>query len=199
MNPFLLFGIAIAILVIFYFLFRRPSEGIKNPNEKEEGNEDEMFVFDPERDGISRLSRRKVTIVAPAQTINGSRRKLVVEANPLPDLTGLEIPEGKGIDKLVVLVIDDRVRTRDTREEVYIFERPLTYTVEYTKEDAAATTTKPDGTPRLSIVTGYQAADGWKFERLDTTVTLDPNTGGGTLTAKIKNLQPKDPKWIGSP
>ncbi len=199
MDPFLLLGIAIAILVVFYFLFRRPIGGIRNPDEKEEGTEDDMFVFDPERDGISRLSRRKVTVKAPAQTINGARKRLVVEANPLPDLPNLQIPEGKGIEKLVVLVIDDRVRTRDTGEEVYEFDSPLMYTIEYTKEDAAATTTNDDGKPRLSIVTGYLAEEGWKFERLDTKVTPNPKTGGGTLEAKIKSLKPQDPKWVGVP
>ncbi|RIK24605.1 MAG: hypothetical protein DCC52_12225 [Chloroflexi bacterium] len=158
-----------------------------------------MFTFDPESDALKPMSRRKVTITAPAQMLRGARRKLVVEAQPLPSLGELKIPANKGIEKLLVLVIDDRVRDAETRDEVYEFEKPLTYVIEYTKEDIAATTLNADGTPRLSIVTGYQTQDGWKFERLPTKVTPNPKTGGGTLTAQVKTLQPLDPKWISIP
>jgi hypothetical protein len=198
MSPFPILGIAFLLLAIFYFLFRRTPNKALEPDENG-GPDDDMFIFDPDLEAVKFQASRKVTVNAPAQTINGTLRKLTVEANTLPKLPDLQVPAGKGIEKLLVLVIDDRIRTKDTREEVYQFDSPVTYTIEYTKEDAAATTKNADGTPRLSIVAGYQAADGWKFERLKTTVTPNPRTGGGTLTAKIKNLQPKDPKWIGIP
>lgn len=199
MSPFPILGIAFLLLAIFYFLFRRTSNKAVDPDENGGTNDDDMFIFDPDLDAVKFQASRKVTVNAPDQTINGTRRKLIVEANTLPKLADLKVPAGKGIEKLLVLVIDDRIRTKDTREEVYEFDSPVTYTVEYTKEDAAATTKNAEGTPRLSIVAGYQTADGWKFERLKTTVTPNPRNGGGTLTAKIKNLKPKDPKWIGIP
>lgn len=197
MNPFLFLGIAIVLLVIFYFLFRRRPGKTVNPNENG-GTDEDMFVFDPQQEAVKLQARRKVSVNVP-QTVNGVRRKLVVEANTLPTLPDLQVPAGKGIDKLLVLVIDDRIRTRDTKEDVYQFDSPVTYTIEYTKEDAAATTMNADGTPRLSIVAGWQVGDVWKFQRLQTTVTPNPKTGGGTLTARVKNLQPADPKWIGIP
>lgn len=198
-NPFILLALAIALLVIFYFLFRRLPAGATNPDGNGGTSKDEMFSFDPQRDGIKPVSRRKVTVTAPAQTIGGKKHKLRVEAKELPTLAEIQVPKGKGIDALIVLVIDDRVLFADSDQEVYEFNPPLTYTIEYTKEDAAAAPKDGNGAPRLSIVTGYPADNGWKFERLDTQVEPNTATGGGTLTAKLSKLYPKDPKWIGQP
>jgi|GEM_PF-2658431 hypothetical protein len=197
MNPFILIGIAIVLLVIFYFLFRRTPE-VPPPGGKGSADED-TFVFDPTQEAARAFARRKVTVIAPAQMMDGIQRRLVVEADSLPTLPAMEIPKEKGIDALGVLVINDRVRLADSDQEVYEFDPPLTYVIEYTKEDAASAPTNLDGTPRLSIVTGYHAEDGWKFERLPTTLQPDSATGGGTLTAQIANMHPKDPKWIGNP
>lgn len=198
-NPFILLAIAIGLLVIFYFLFRRTPAQAPGQNEKGGNGEEEMFTFDPKQDVAKPVSRRKVTIIAPTQTIGGVKRKLRVEAKDLPTLAGIQVPKGKGIDALLVLVMDDRVLFADSDQEVYEFDPPLTYVIEYTKEDAAAAPKDDKGTPRLSIVTGYPTEDGWKFERLDTLVEPNPANGGGTLTAKLSKMNPKDPKWIGQP
>lgn len=196
-NPFILLGIAFGLLVIFYFLFRRaPASG---PDETGKSTEQDTFTFDPQSDTLKPVSRRKVTVTAPAQTIAGVKRRLRVEAKDLPSLEDIQAPEGKGILKLLVLLIDDRVMLADTDEEIYEFDPPLTYAVEYTQEDAAAAPKNADGTPTLSIVTGYPAEDGWKFERLDTKVESNPATGGGTLTAEQWTMHPQDPKWVGIP
>src|SRR5206468_11374506 len=103
MNPFLLLGIALVLLAIFYFLFRRPNAVAPNSKDQE-GDEPEMIIFDPEEDAVKLLSRRKVTIAAPSQTIGGVKRQLLVEANTLPNLPDLQVLKVKGIDKLIVLV-----------------------------------------------------------------------------------------------
>jgi hypothetical protein len=197
MNPFILIGIAIVLLVIFYFLFRRTPE-VPPPGGKGSTDE-ETFVFDPKQEATRAFVRRKVTVTAPAQIVGGVKHNLTVEADSLPALPEMEIPKEKGIDALVVLVINDRVHLADADQEIYEFDPPLTYVIEYTKEDTASAPANLDGTPRLSIVTGYRADDGWKFERLPTTVQPNSETGGGTLTAQIANMHPKDPKWIGNP
>jgi hypothetical protein len=158
-----------------------------------------MFTFDPQQNVAKPPSRRKVTVTAPVQKIGGAKRRLRVEAGDLPTLAEIQVPKGKGIDALLVLVINDRVLFADSDQEIYEFDPPLSYAIEYTKEDAAAAPQDANGIPKLSIVTGYQAEDGWKFERLDTQVEPNPATGGGMLTAKQSNMHPKDPKWIGIP
>lgn len=196
-NPFILLGIAFGLLVIFYFLFRRaPAPG---PDENGKTLEEDVFTFDPQRDLLKPVCRRKVTVTAPVQTIAGVKHRLRVEARDLPNLPDIQVPDGKGIDALLVLVIDDRVLLDDSDQEVYDFEQPLVYTIEYTNEDADAAPKNDDGTPKLSIVTGYLAEDGWKFAQLGTTLEANPSTGGGTLTARQWTMHPKDPKWIGIP
>lgn len=195
-NPFVLLGIAFGLLVVFYFLFRR--KPAQSPGQDDKLAEQDVFIFDPAREQIKPLSRRKVTVMAPAQTVAGVKRKLRVEAKNLPTID-VQVPQGKGIDALLVLVIDDRVMLADSDQELFEFNPPLTYSIEYTKEDAEGVSKNVDGTPKLSIVTGYRADDGWKFERLNTKVEPNSATGGGTLTAELANMHPKDPKWIGNP
>lgn len=198
MNPFVFIVLAIVLLAVFYFLFRRAPAPPSDPKARGSDNED-TFVFDPMQDAVKPFTRRKATITAPAQNVGGVMRKLTVSANPLPAYSQLEIPQEKKIDALVVLVGDFRVSYADTGTEVNDFTEPLTFVFEYTKEDAATTGLNADGSPQLSIVTGYPAGDGWKFEKLLTKAVPNPDTGGGTLTATVRTLHPLDPQWIGRP
>lgn len=200
MDPLLLIIIVVVVLVVLYLLFRRSQPAPPPANGNGGDGDSTTFTFDTERDALVPTVARKVTIVAPSRTIGQAKHKVTVEPRPLKDVGDwTKPPDGKGIDELVVLVINPAVRDDVTKEELYDFPTALEYTVQYLPEDAAKSTLDADGKPRLSIITGYSADDGWKWERHETTVTPDSKTGGGTLTAKINQLHPKDPQWIGRP
>lgn len=198
MDPILLLIIVVVVLVVLFLLFRRSQPA--PPPADGNGGDSTTFTFDTERDALVPTVARKVTIVAPSRAVGQAKHKVTVEPRPLKDVGDwTKPPDGKGIDELLVLVINPALRDDVTKEELYDFPTALEYTVQYLPEDAAKATKDSEGKPLLSIVTGYPADGGWKWQRHDTKVTFDSATGGGTLFAKISQLHPNDPQWIGRP
>lgn len=197
MDPIIILVLGLAVLAILYFAFRSAGG---NPSEKGKSvGSDDVFEFDGSEENLATNVRRRVQIIAPAQPSGNGTRKISIEALPLPQTGELKPPESKGITELLVTVINPRAQYADTRQEVNDFANPLTMTIHYTAKEFAATDVGENGQPRLSIVVGYQDNAGWHFERLATTVSHNPETQGGTLTAQIQTLHPKDPAWISRP
>jgi hypothetical protein len=193
--PFLVVFIAVLLIVLFYFLSKRQSRQADSPEDPD------TFDFEPDTQSVTPTVLRKVRVVAPVQTFGDTKQRVYVQANPFPPgVDQVNIPSGKGIDALLTLVIEPVVRRLDNDAEVNDFSDELSLTIYYTAKEVAATELDSFGRPMLSIVSGYRdESEVWRLERLDTRVTPDPNTGGGTLTAKLKTLHPKDPQWIGRP
>lgn len=195
--PFTVVFIAVVLIVIFYFLSRR-QRPVPNPPGVSE-TESDTYEFAPDDQSLSPVAGRIVRVVAPAQMIGGAKRRLQVIPRPLSGVGEASVPAGKNF-ALITLVLNPEVQRLDNGDPVSDFPDPLTLTFYYTARDAAATDKNADGSPQLSIISGYLSKnDGWRMERLDTTVTPDPNTGGGTLEAKLDTLYPNDPQWIGRP
>lgn len=189
MDPIILLVIVVFVLFVLVALGARMQYREDSPDSPV--NLDATFEFDEDSEQLSPTARRKTSIFAPAQDSPGGKRKLDITAMPLPDLTGATPPAEKGIDALLVTVLNPSVRFADSDLAVNDFSPALTLIVDYKPEDAMATTME-NGIPRLSLATVYQSEDGWRFERLDTEVK--PNVeGGGTLTALLNTLQPNDP------
>ena len=92
--------------------------------------------------------------------------------------------------------------------ETEIFEFPsgeeVTLQIEYTAEDALGSDynpADPEDKPKLSIITGWGRVDNivTTWQRNETTVTPNRETGGGTLTTTFTELHPNDPQWVGRP
>lgn len=195
MDPILLLAIVIFVVLVAIALWRTQQGtnrvDIVTPTTQE-------FEFDEDTQNITRMTMRKIRITAPPQTREGKQYNLNVVPQPLPNTQNVVIPEGKNLDALVTPVLNPRVEYADNVQELYIFDPPLTVRINYDKQDADAAQSV-DGVPQLSIVTGYNTADGWKLERLATTVIPDSETGGGICTALLSNLQPADPIFLGRP
>lgn len=141
---------------------------------------------------------RRVQVTMQDQGHQGKKRPMQVEAIPLPDTSGVEPRPDKGIEQVVAIVMHPTIRFADSGENIEQFDPPVEMEVEYTAADVKATTTDARGVPRLSLSLGYQAPDGWKWEKLDTHITpRGPN--GGTLHAKIHTLKPLDPLFVTRP
>lgn len=194
--PWFVVILFVVLAIVAYYFWRSQNERLRAPS-----SEDEMSqTFDfPEQAGAVALNRRTLRIIAPTQIVRGKKQKIRVELAPLPAIGVLKPPPEKGIDALLALVVNPMVLAQDTGDALTAFDPPLTITVQYKKEDAAETSTDEKGIPKLSIVCGYEAEDGWRFEKLPTTVTPDAKGNGGTLTAQLKTLAPKDPLWVGKP
>jgi len=200
MNPILLLVIVALIILIILALWgrSRQNQGESGKDDGNNANED-VFTFTENTDESAiPVAARTVQIAAPVQTLRGKATHLKIVANPLSQVGAPVLPEGKGIDQLMVLVLNSSVRDSQTDDELYEFSPPLRMTINYKAADASKAPTDDKGVPRLSIVTGYQVDNGWRFERLPTTVTPGAN-GGGTLQANISTLHPQDPHWIGVP
>lgn len=198
MPPILIGVIVLFFLVALFFVFRQNNEEEKVNNGKPD-SQNVVFEFEQDREGFVATARRRIRFVMPPQKNLAARQRITIQLEPLPKLDQLEIPSGKGIEALQLLIANPVARMSETYQQVYDFDPPLSVTVYYTKEDTAETTFHPDGTPRLSIVSGYESQEGWRFERLDTRVQADKETGGGTLTAELRTLHPNDPLWTGRP
>lgn len=196
MEPIWIVIIIVVLIAIYYFWSRLqpPKPGTPRINDEQP----DVFEFDPDTDQLAPIIRRKVRFVAPPQNMRGGKQRVTITPDKLPSTQGAEPPAAKNIS-LDVMVIEPQVQLAETNEYVYDFDPPLELTIFYKKEDAAKTTLDDNGVPRLSIITGYHSPDGWKFERLSTTVTPDPQTEGGTLTAQVSTLHPQDPAWVGHP
>ncbi len=191
MDPILLLVIALFILLILAVVVARLRR------ESGQSGQADTFEFDEDTDSVSPTTQRHTLIRAPVQTIGGVKHRLSVVANPLP-MGGIpDVPPDKGIEELVLTVINPAVRTADTGEELFDFNPPLEITVNYKEQDAGSAQTAQ--APRLSLVTLYPVEGGWRMERLPTQVQPDKVEGGGTLSAKIRTLRPSDPVAIGRP
>ncbi len=191
----------ILFVVVYFLLFgRRPPEDIsKQPGGGQPPGlaTAELFRFGPDRTGNV---KRTLSINAPPQVTGRGARAVKVTADPLPREIPVKPPPGKGIDGIILVVIEPRVQL-DTGEDLYVFDPPLQLVIDFTAEDAAAAPHDPKtGRPMLSIVTQYQDPKGqWHWERLATTVTCDATCETGQLTAQLKNLHPNDPISEGFP
>ncbi|HZQ09366.1 MAG TPA: hypothetical protein VFD70_22500 [Anaerolineae bacterium] len=182
---------ALVLIIIIYRYTRKEVHQIEN--RLEAGST--QHRFEPGRAYVE----RQVEINAPPQHHQGARRKIAIEAAPLPDLRGVAPEKEKGIEEIITVIINPIVRFEDSRAEVYQFEPPLDVTVQYTEADVKATTLDEQGIPKLSLIVAYQASDGWKWERLKTRVNPSLPGGAGTLHAKLHTLRPKDPIAMGRP
>jgi hypothetical protein len=181
----------VAVVILVYRASRKEVKQIEQHHEQEA----QVHEFAPGRAHVN----RKVTIHARPQHHEGTQRKLAVKAEGLPDVGELVPPKEKGIDGLIALVMNPSVEFENGGGAVEKLEPPLDLKVEYTAEDAKQTTLDASGTPRLSLILGYQDDGKWKWERLNTHVKSAGEGQGGTLHAKIHTLKPKDPVWIGHP
>lgn len=197
MDPIIILILVVfAVLVGVAILWSRRSPKAESPMDE---TLTEIFEFTPDEQGAVPTIARRTRIVAPGQRVNNATQKIRVIAQPLPQINNLVIPAEKGIDSLDILLINPVVRLADSDQELNEFDPPLTVTVWLDKQDMTAGKLTADGAPAMSLITGYQAADGWKFERLSTERSFNPETGGGTLSAQIRTLTPKDPVWAGFP
>ena len=164
-----------ALLIILYLLTRRPGATIR--------------TFDPERPGLIVSVTRRTTIVAPSQ--NGHAVQIALDRLVGPPGPA---PAAKGLGSFVVEVIHPTFTDTVTDQPLSTFSPPLTVTVNYTAEDAGGTSAgKVAGaTPNLTLGTYYMAEDGWRFQKLDT--SIDP--AAMTLTAQVSSLTPADPIGI---
>lgn len=189
MDPILLLVLVIFALLVLFAVGSRMyrnggSSGETRPAEQ-------TFEFDPDTENVTPTVRRKTRLIAPAQFAAAPNRKLAVQALPFTDTSQAIPPPGKGIDAILVTVLNPSVRYTDSDAEIYEFDPPLTLVVNYQPEDEAATTM--NGTvPQLSLATVYHDDTGWKFERLPTTISPS-GKGNGTLTASVTTLHPADP------
>jgi len=183
----------IAILAIVILVYRNARKEVKKI--EHESEEPKTHTFQAGHNHVS----RQVSFVADVQHHQGAKRKVMIEAAPMPDMsTAVPSPE-KGIDQVLALVMNPVVRLADTKEEMWKFEPPLQVKVTYTEADVNATTPDEQGKPKLSLVLVYQEDAAWKWERLKTHVEPDASKKQGTLSAKIHTLRPKDPLVIGRP
>src|SRR6187399_1250339 len=134
MDPLIVLVLVVFLIVVLYLVFR---SGRFNKQD-EESTQDTVYDFDASED-ISATVRRTTQIVAPAQQSRGGKRKIVVEALPLPDTDNLQPPANKGIDALLVTVINPRVRFADDDNELNDFAPPLTMTIHYGAQETDAT------------------------------------------------------------
>lgn len=197
MDPILLLVILIFVVLVAFALWQSQQNPKRNAPEGVEPTTEE-FEFDEDTENVTRTSMRKIRITAPPQARDGTRVKLRIQPQPLPNVQDLTIPEGKNLDALVTTVLNPRVEYADNGQEINTFDPPLILRVNYKKQDADATQTV-NGAPQLSLVTGYRTNNGWKLERLATTVIPDDKTGGGICTASVSNLQPADPIFLFRP
>ncbi|HZQ09367.1 MAG TPA: hypothetical protein VFD70_22505 [Anaerolineae bacterium] len=196
MPPVILLVLIIfAVLVLLVLITQRSQES--NDDRPRDVQED-TYEFDDDNNSAVPTVRRRARIVAPAQIVEGSQRRLVVSALPLTDIGDNKPPAEKGITAILLTLMNPSVQTMDTKTALYNFDPPLKLSFDYNSDDAAATTMGADGKPQLSLITAYPSDSGWKFERLATTV--EPNgAGGGTLTAWLYTLHPADPVAMGRP
>lgn len=190
MDPIAILAALVAIAAAILYFFRLRSSTPPRPDRL--GSD--TFTFTPEPTDAVPLVKRKVTIVAPPQTTAKGSARVKITAQPLPADPPAPPPAGKGIERLITTVINPSVTNADTGAALSDFDPPFSVTIEYTDADAEAGGAK-DGRPRLSLVTFYQAQDGWRWERLTTEVDAERRQ----LKAQLRTLQPKDPFGIGAP
>jgi hypothetical protein len=155
---------------------------------------EKVFRFAPGPNALH--IKRAVSVKVPNQS---DGRPLEVVAMPLPSETLPMPPAGKGIKKIVRLVIEPHVRVEKNNAAVYHFDPPLVVTMEFTAEDAQVVARGPDSKPQLSIISCWKDGNAWHWERLKTTVACSGTCETGTLTAEIKTLRPNDPLCEGEP
>lgn len=147
---------------------------------------DKDFDFIP---GTQGPHARHTKIHVPGQA---SGKTLTIRSNPLPSESVPTAPANKGIQGIIRWVIEPDIRDQNN-DPVYDFDPPLTVSIDFQADDVQAA----GGKPRLSIITMYKDGNTWKFERLNTMVT--GSASGGTLTASVRNLHPRDPFALGFP
>ena len=188
MDPILLLVIVVFVLLVLFAIGQRSQRNSTTPGDAI--TSEDTFEFEEDSENVTPTARRKTKIVAPTQ--RAAKGKLQIRALPLPGLAGATPPPEKGIDAILVNVLNPSARFASDDAQVFDFDPPLTLVVRYKAEDEKATTLK-NGTPQLSLATVYQSDKGWRFERLDTSVQPDADGNGGTLTAYLKTLHPNDP------
>jgi hypothetical protein len=194
--PWFIVIIAVVLVVIFYYLSR--AQAPRAPERSADENAPQTFDFQAGQE-LRAVVQRDTRILVPPQWVRDRRQKLRIELQSLPAIGQLKPPPEKKIDALLAAVINPTMYAEETGEPLTNFDPPLTLSISYTSEDAAETTIGKDGAPQLSIVTAYQSPEGWRFERLGTTVTPNRDGEGGTLTAEVTTLEPADPFTIGKP
>lgn len=203
-STLLLIIIVAIVLVALYFLFRRPrpTQADTKVNQKDTDESNPRTFRPTDRDANNDvIANRTTTAQAPARSINNDKHNLRFEAHALknvPSWTQQMPPAGKDIE-LRELAIDLHVYDTVTGDEVNEFnpDEELTVTIEYTEADALGAKTNPDGTPQLSIISGYQREGKYIWARNVTTVV--GNLSGGTMTMKVRTLIPDDSQWVGRP
>ncbi|MBI4674378.1 MAG: hypothetical protein HY741_22265 [Chloroflexi bacterium] len=194
--PWLAIVAFVVFVIVVYYFWHSQNEGVGAP--PSEDNVAQTFDYE-EQDGAAALVRRKLRVVVPAQKGKGKPQKVRIDLKRLPALDSLKPPPEKHIDALLAVVINPVIFASESGEQLTTFDPPLTITIHYEEQDAALTTNSSDGVPQLSIVTVYESSDGWRFEKLQTTVSPNPNGNGGTLTAQVTTLEPDDPFCMGMP
>ncbi len=148
------------------------------------------FDFDSSQPGMAGLVNGRLTITAPAQKGND----VTINAQLLPPAPDSPPPAGKGINRLIRMVIHPRVTDKQTGLVLTTFDPPLTLTVTYTADDLAGVSNGPDGNPQLFLVTFYSDGSAWRWQKLATTV----DSTQMTLTATLTTLTPADPVGVGN-
>ncbi len=160
------------------------------------------FSFDP---ATNPRVKRKVTIIAPPQTINEEKYAVVVEALPLPADPPSAPPDGKGIKQLIAGVIHPEVHTKEGSKTLSDFDPPLLVRIEFTPDDGNAVPPPGlDGLPHLSLITFYPVraasptkGDNWRWQKLEPEDDYQRFYERNTLTGKLSTLTPADPIGIG--
>lgn len=198
MDPILIIVLVIFLVLVLLAVTTRNRSNGTNGQPASDPNAT-TYDFDVDTEGVIPTVGRRVRIQAPGQNVNGAMRKLDITAMPLPRVGELTLPPEKGIQSLDILVLNPSARIAGTNQELYVFDPPLTVSVELTPEDMQYSQTEISLPRTRSIITGYESESGWRFERLPTTMSANNATGGVTLTAQVNTLNPKDPMWAGRP
>lgn len=194
MDPIIVLILVLFVAVVLILALRRNNTTPDTPGER--AASDETFEFGAD-ENLATPVRRRVQIVAHAQNVRGKLQKVRVDAMAMPMMGELPALPNKGIDEFLVAVMNPTVRVVETGEPLYEFDPPLEVTIYFNSQDMSRTTLQND-LPQLSITTGYESGEGWRFEKLPTQVQMTEQNSG-TLFAKLYTLQPKDPLFATRP
>lgn len=189
MDLTLLVIVIVVIVVVLIALYWQSRPGRKT---NMLGPKD-LFQFDTTNPNV----KRKVSISAEPQLLDGRLQPLKVVADPLPEMEiPVELLRKKSIRK-VFPIIEPRVFAQGSEKPLYDFKPPLHISAEFTAADVEDAQ-KQTGSRELMLYTGYMdSGRTWHVERLKTTMTWTNEKEGGTLEADIFTLHPEDPVYEG--